>query len=109
LLDISGDAASKRKRDELVPVVRFAVNQRLLGKSPDYWDYATMLELAVLGSDEAGAGEYLDLALGTVREVWEPKTTARNLNLIRDARSQRGENAAWLDNIVAQLEARAAR
>jgi hypothetical protein len=109
LLDISGDAASKRKRDELVPVVRFAVTQRLVRKSPDYWDYATMLELGVLGSDQAQVQEYLDLALGAVREVWEPRTTARNLRLIRDARSARGEDVAWLDDIVAQLEARAAR
>jgi hypothetical protein len=109
LLDIRGDAASKKKRDELVPIVKFAVSQRLLGKSPDYWDYATMLELAVLASDQASALEYLDLALGNVREVWEPKTTARNLSLIREARAQRNEEVAWLDDIVSALEARAAR
>jgi hypothetical protein len=109
LLDVRGDAASKKKRDELVPVVRFAVGQSLLGKSPDYWDYATMLELAVLSSDRESAQEHLDLALGNVREVWEPRTTARNLNLIREARAQRNEDVAWLDEIVSALEARAAR
>ncbi|NJR40519.1 MAG: DUF4071 domain-containing protein, partial [Leptolyngbyaceae cyanobacterium CSU_1_4] len=83
LLEIKGDQRSQAKRDELVPVVLFAVRQRLKGKEPDYWDHATMLELAVLGRDREGADEHLENALAAVREIWEPETTARNLKLIR--------------------------
>lgn len=104
LLDVRGDAASQRQRDRLLPVVRFAVEQRLKGKDPDYWDYATMLELAVLDSDAETAGEHLGSALAAVREVWEPETTARNLKLIREARAGRGEETDWLDEIIAALD-----
>ena len=62
---------------------------------PDYWDHATLLELAVLGRDEAGAEAALGDALAIVREPWEPETTARNLRLIREARERRGEPVSW--------------
>ena len=55
LLDIRGDEASLKRKDEIAPVVRYAVNQRLKSASPDYWDHATRLELAVLGKQEAKA------------------------------------------------------
>lgn len=106
LLDVRGDDKSKKKRDQLLPVVRFAVQQRLRGKTPDYWDQATMLELAVLDSDQDTADEYLDSALAEVREVWEPETTARNLGLIRDARAERDEDVEWIDGVIAALEER---
>jgi tetratricopeptide (TPR) repeat protein len=109
LLDIRGDAASKAERDAVLPVVRFAVEQRLRGKSADYWDHATMLELAVLADDQSRAEEHLDEALGAVREPWEPETTARNLRLIAEGRSERGEDAAWVATIVRELESRARR
>lgn len=107
LLELRGDEDSQKLRDTLVPVVQFAVDRRMEGKSPDFWDYATNLELAVLGSKRDAARKQLGRALAKVRESWEPKTTARNLNLIRDARAARGEDAAWIDEIVAQLNQRA--
>lgn len=107
LLDIRGDERSLVQRDHLVPVVRFAVEQRLRGKEPDYWDHATMLELAVLASDEEAADDQLDSALAIIREKWEPETTARNLRLIQDARKGRGEDTGWLDGIIEALESKA--
>jgi hypothetical protein len=86
-----------------VPVVRFSVEQRLRGKIPDYWDHATLLELAVLGRDQAAADGSLDDALAAVRESWEPKTTARNLGIIRDARAARGEDVRWVEEIIEKL------
>ncbi len=38
-------------------------------------------------------------ALAAVRENWEPETTARNLALIRDARSVRGDAVEWASRI----------
>jgi hypothetical protein len=108
LLDVRGDQASKKRQQELLPVVRFAVVQRLRSSKPDYWDYATLLELAVLDDDEAAAPEALCNALTSVREAWEPKTTANNLNLIRTSRQKRGIHQPWLDSIIQELEARAA-
>ncbi len=103
LLDIRGDDDSQKRKAELLPVVRFAVNQRLKASSPDYWDFATLLELAVLDSDQQTAKQRLGDALTRVREVWEPETTVNNLNLIREARRARGVEEPWLDEIIDSL------
>lgn len=104
LLDIKGDEASLKEKKRLLPVVSFAVEQRLAGKTPDYWDYATMLELAVLNDDPTEAMNYLAKALAVVRESWEPKTTANNLRMIQRVRVERGAEADWLEPIIDQLE-----
>jgi hypothetical protein len=95
------------RREELVPVVRYALGRRLAGGTADYWDHATALELAVLAKDEEGAAVALGDALAAVREGWEPETTARNLGLIREARSARGERVDWANEVEQQLLDRA--
>ncbi len=58
---------------------------------PDFWDHATLLELAALAKDRVRAEAALGDALAAVPEVWEPESTARNLRLIREAQvPQRG-------------------
>ena len=109
LLDIKGDEQSLKRRSELLPVVRFAVMQRLKSVTPDYWDHATMLELAVLNGDPEAAEQYLSDAIVTIRESWEPLTSANNLKLIRDARRNRKVEQPWLDEIIGQLEAAATK
>ncbi|WP_200927308.1 TRAFs-binding domain-containing protein [Methylobacterium sp. Leaf100] len=104
LLDIAGEQA---RRDELLPVVRYATRRRLGLKQPDYWDHATRLELSVLGRDEAEARVALADALATTREPWEPKSTARNLGFIRKARAVRGEGIDWIVTIEQELDRRA--
>jgi len=79
----------------LIPVVAYAVERRIAAGKPDYWDFATQLELAVLGRQQAQASGALGRALAAVREKWEPETTARNLRLIRELRERRGENIPW--------------
>jgi tetratricopeptide (TPR) repeat protein len=108
LLELRGEPEDIEQRDRLVPVVQFAVDRRLEGKSPDYWDYATYVELAVLASNAANAKKQVAKALANVRERWEPETTARNLSLIREARAGRGEAVGWLEEIIAALRQRAA-
>jgi len=103
LLDIRGDERSQKRKAEILPVVRFAVTQRLKSSKPDYWDHATLLELAVLEEDQAMSRQYLGDALVNVRETWEPETTANNLKLISEARQQRGSNQAWLSEIIDSL------
>lgn len=104
LLDIRGDTKSLREKDNLLPVVRFAVEQRLAGKSPDYWDQATLLELAVLDNLEDQAIDHLSNTLAKVREPWEPKSTARNLEIIQQARSERGVDTRWVKQIIERLK-----
>ena len=103
LLDIRGDRPSIEKKDQLLPVVRFAVMQRL-GDKPDYWDHATMVELAVLDDDKDAAYDHLANALAAVREPWEPKTTANNLRMIEQARRERGLDTGWLIEAITALE-----
>ena len=103
LLDIRGDADSLRKKERIMPVVRYAVDQRLKHKKPDYWDQATLLELDVLDNDKEAVLETLGEALVAVREPWEPETTANNLKLIRKARGQRGVAVDWLDTLIRRL------
>ena len=88
----------------LLPVVAYAVGRRIAAGQPDYWDYATCLELAVLARNTGAADAALADALAHVREPWEPETTARNLRLILTARDRRGEQTGWLREIVKTLE-----
>ena len=104
LLDIKGDTESLQTKDRLLPVVRFAVTQRLEGTTADYWDHATMLELAVLENQPEEAANHLGQALAAVRESWEPETTENNLRLIADARNKRGEETDWLIQVIEALQ-----
>ncbi|MCP4657828.1 MAG: DUF4071 domain-containing protein, partial [bacterium] len=84
LLEVKGDKASIEHQAELLPLVRFAVKHRLKSGQPAYWDHATLLELAILDGDAEAARGHLADALVSVREPWEPASTATNLQLIRD-------------------------
>jgi tetratricopeptide (TPR) repeat protein len=82
----------------ILPVVRYAASQKAKSGA-DYWDSATLLELAVLGRDQADAEDQLGEALARARASWELESTARNLRLIREARVTRGEDAAWIKGL----------
>jgi tetratricopeptide (TPR) repeat protein len=87
------------RQSELLPVVQYAVKRRLESKTPDYWDYATLLELAVLKNDRGAAEKVLSDSVAAVREKWEPKSTAENLRIIREARHERGVDVQWIRTI----------
>ena len=87
------------RRHKIIPVVTYAVERRIAAGKPDYWDHATLLELAVLGEDEAAANEALANAAAVVREKWEPETTGRNLRLIRETRERQKRGLPWLIQI----------
>jgi tetratricopeptide (TPR) repeat protein len=91
------------RRHELLPVVRYAVQRRIEGGKPDYWDHATCLELAVLAMDEQEARSSLADALAVMRETWEGETTARNLRLIREVRERRGAHMDGAEEIKRAL------
>lgn len=95
------------RRIQILPVVTYSVGRRIAAGKPDYWDHATLLELAVLAKDEQRASEAAAEALAVVRESWEAETTARNLRLIREARTRRGESVSWADQIEKAFEDRA--
>lgn len=95
------------RRATLTPAVRYAVERKIAMGKPDYWDYATRLELAVLASAEAEAAQALGDAVAALRATWEAETTARNLDLIRAARARRNVVVPWADEAQQELERRA--
>jgi hypothetical protein len=103
LLDVEGSPASLARRDRLLPVVRYAAEQRVRGPHPGYFDWATLLELAVLGSDRETAATVLADAVAAVTEPWQPASTADNLDLVLRARAARGEPTAWIAEVLREL------
>jgi MAP3K TRAFs-binding domain len=83
------------------------VERRIAASKPDYWDYATRLELAVLAKDEEKAIASVSDALASLRESWEAETTANNLRLIREARDKRQESISWATKIEETLKQKA--
>ena len=94
------------RRIKLIPVVEYAVDRRIATGKPDYWDYATRLELAVLAKDKDASTKSVSNALALLREPWEAETTIRNLRLIREARERRQERVEWTNQIEQALEKR---
>jgi hypothetical protein len=91
-------------RFELNPVVSYAVERRIAAGKPDYWDYATRLELAMLAQEEPRARAALSDALASVREPWEAKSTAKNLAVLVQMRKKRGDVTKWEADVVEELE-----
>jgi hypothetical protein len=87
------------QREPLIPVVRYAAERRVAAGKPDYWDYATLLELGILAKDAQKANAALRAALPLIRESWEPETTVRTLRLIRETREARQDVVAWAQEV----------
>ena len=86
---------------EILPVVRYAAAQKAK-RSADYWDHATLLELAVIGRNEEDVQQQLGEVLAIVNDdtpAWHLKTTQEQLQLIRETRAARGEDAAWIKGV----------
>lgn len=90
--------------DEILPVVAYSVKRRMASRNVDYWDYATLLELALLKGDRVGAQENVAKAMAAIRESWEPKSTLNNIAIIVSAMRERGEDVAWINDIKSSLE-----
>jgi hypothetical protein len=92
------------RRETILPVVTYSMQRRIATGKPDYWDYAALLELAVLAKDEQRAAEAAAETLAAVREGWEAESTARNLHLISEARERRRESVPWANPIEEALK-----
>ena len=89
--------------EELLPVVLFATKQRIAQTSPDYWDYATLMELEVISHHPKEAKETLLKALPLADEGWMKETTQATMIMLRDKWKAQGEDVVWLDEIVEGL------
>lgn len=88
---------------ELVPVVRYSSSRRVIQTGGDYWDRASLLELAVLERRNEEAKCLFGEALAEDPEDWMKESTANNLELIAAARESAGEDTAFLRKIIADL------
>ena len=84
------------------------MGRKIATGQPDYWDYATLLELAVLAKNQQRAEDAASNALAAIRETWEPETTASNLRMIRETRERRGDSLPWAKDVENELLKRAA-
>jgi hypothetical protein len=93
------------RQSEVLPVVRYAAAQKAR-RSADYWDYATLLELAIIARDQEAATTHLGEVFAIVTDdmpPWHLKSTGDNLQLIRELRVARGEDASWVEGVEAML------
>ncbi len=106
LLVEKGDDAALAEADRLVPLVSFAVARRGGASSSDYWDLATVLELACVAGDWAAAGRVLPRVIAAADESWKPGTTRSNLVMLKEARARQDQALPPLNEIIAELAKR---
>jgi tetratricopeptide (TPR) repeat protein len=106
LLIQKGDAPAVKEAERLLPLVSFAVARRGGASSSDYWDLATVLELACIGEDWATATRVLPKAILAATASFETATTLGNLRLLKQARERAGREVTELDGILNELSAR---
>ena len=66
----------------LIAVVEYSLRRKIDRDGPDYWDHATLLELATLADDESAARAALDDALASTHEGWMTESTADTLDAV---------------------------
>jgi hypothetical protein len=94
----------REKALRLLPAVEYAVNAKMKRKEPDYWDYATLLELAVIENKFDVAEEFLYEAKPLAVESWMFGTTKANLDKIINFRKKRGEETLGIESITSKLK-----
>jgi tetratricopeptide (TPR) repeat protein len=103
LMEAAGDA----RRNALIPVVRYSVERRLARKAnAEYWDYASLLELAVLADDVDATADALGDALSVPHGKWQLKTTADNIRAIATTRAARKESTTVASTALDELTKR---
>ncbi len=107
LLLQKGDVEALTEVNRLVPLVSFAVARRGGAASSDYWDLATMLELACIGNDWKMAKSVLPKTLAAAKESWMPATTLNNLNLIKQTRQRQDQGIEEMNEIITYLSTHA--
>ncbi len=99
-LKLTGDKSKARR---LVPAVECAVLSKMNRKEPDYWDYATLLELSVIENRYDEAEDFYWQAKPLATESWMFGTTKDNLNKIISFRKERGEDTAAIEKLSGML------
>ena len=89
--------------NRLLPVVRYSAERAAASGVPTYWEYATLLEIAVLERNHAEAEKWLGAALAATPTPMEIDTTLQSLTRIRKATKHPRAQTIWLNDIEHQL------
>jgi tetratricopeptide (TPR) repeat protein len=103
LLIEKGDEEALKKAKEYAPLVSFSVARRGGASSSDYWDVATVLEMACINNDWNAASRTLPKVLNLAmlkKESWMPKSTMDNLIMLK---SRQTKGSPELDGIIEHL------
>jgi tetratricopeptide (TPR) repeat protein len=106
LLIQKGTPEALKEAERLVPLVSFALARRGGASSSDYWDVATVVELACLGASWSMAAQVLPKALVKGTKAWMVRTTRDNLVMLRKALAKTGRSVTEIDEIIDYFEAR---
>jgi tetratricopeptide (TPR) repeat protein len=96
------DASSRAELEEIIPLVRMAVQEKIESGHPDYWDLATDLELAIVTKDWPRAQQAARLAAAQAPSGWMLETTLRNILLVAENLGST-EDRSRLDEILEYL------
>lgn len=88
---------------ELLPVVRYGARQKARRRQADYWDHATLLEVAVLDDSVEEAETALMHALAADPLPWQARSTLTTLVRLRTARESTGPTPDWLRTVETEL------
>ncbi len=107
LMDIRNSPDDKRRIKQILPIVRYAAERRMAAKKPDYWDYATLIELAVLDKNDESTifTENIANALAFSPDKWQVESTLRTINFVKEARERRNESTTQIERrVIEELE-----
>ncbi len=104
LLAAKGTPESLDEWKRTVPLVSFALSRLGALKSRDYWQVATVFELAISGNDSDTAMRALEIIQTLDAEPWKLKTTRDNLRLLLDSVPDDVLDKALLTEMLAELE-----
>lgn len=90
--------------EELFSAVTFAVTRRGGLNSKNYWEVATVLELAVINEDWAFAKRAMENMLIMESPSWTYETTFKNLEKIKNKRQGSNKCTSEIDQILEELK-----
>jgi hypothetical protein len=106
LLAERGRESDMDERDELLSVIQFAVARRGGLNSENYWDLATILEVAVHRADDLLVDRSLKRIVAVPHFSWMVETTVKNLKIVKLALTNVGQFASvsLADKAISILE-----
>lgn len=97
-------SGQKKAAERLVPAVEAAVSNQMVKKEPDFWDFSTLVELAVIENRFDAAADYVNRCLALDPFPWMLESTKANLNKIIAFSKERNEDTAVAEQVIALLD-----